>query len=673
VWLLMKCAELLCIDCEQERAWQLFEERVAPLLGQLEEDEQTVVKRNFSFVGIVLGRDTSFLEYYEAVDQARSDDREVRGLLAAEDASRKRQHFESLPPLWRELNRAFLNGDWGLRRRAHARLGWEALAAGWIGQATYHSINGGNHDALKQLAEGIIKWRNPSLLDTTLQYALSSSLCEHTRLAAELICCLADVIPELQMPVVLEYLLAAMNAGGITHQKEQPIIGCLEALRSLAFRFSAADASLVASVALAHPFAHVPGFGRKTVVGLVQSCVQRMRERDWIALAEKVLPWAQAQRWDGDYEQVLDLLEAIASTDQSAKQHIADALAPVGEATSDAHLQARLSSFGRHTTPDQLEALVQGVADRLPGQIWVGQGQPPPFGLSGMMTVEVTDPDGNRARVVTLGGIMQLDVIAANLDLLDASMLGPLIDPICELIRNPLNIIVNRVALCRFLYSTRTALNIEMAQQVCDTLLPLAVRNIDRSSLDMREESTASCFQVHGPSVGEQRAFVLYILAFLKNAHPDLNVDLDPVIASAMLDVEVAVRAGACRALAELPSAAQNNAFSLVAALQDTDVAVCISAYDAVTRLLVNNVLVDLRPIIVAVAARGTMATAPALRYQVARLIRQLCSSKHPKTREYQLDSILELLRLDQHYSIRSIFADADEDATASDVDVDSA
>lgn len=662
VWLLLKCAEILSIDCEQERAWQVFEERVAPLIDQLEEDRRTIVKRNFSFVGIVLGRDTSFLQYYEAVDQTRSDDEGVRGLLAAEDASRKRQHFESLPALWRELNRAYVDGDWNLRRKAHSRLGWETLAAGWIGQATYHSINGGNQDSLKQLAEWIIKWRNPGLLDATLQYALSSNLCEHTHLTAKLVGYLADIIPELQMPAVMGYLLAAINRGSMTRHKEQQSIGCLDALRSLAFRYSTSGASLVASATLSHPFARTPGFGRKAVTRVVRSCIPRMGEQDWIALAGQVLPWAQEQRWDGDYEDVLDLLEAMAATNQSVKQYIADAIAPSGIATSDALLQARLSSFGRHTTRDQLESLIRRVADRLPGQIWAGHGQPPPLGLGGLGTVEEAAPDGSRARVVTFGGMLQLDVIAADIDLLDVAMLRPLIEPICQLIRNPLNVIVNRVELCRFLYSVRTAFDLEMAEQICDAIMPLAVGCIDRSSLDMHEDSTTSPFQVHGPSVGEQRAFVLQILALLKNAHPGLKVDLDPIISSAMLNVDAAVRSGACRSLAALPSTARSNVFSLLAALQDTDEAVCISAYDAVTYLLVSDLPVDLHPIIVAVAARGAMASAPALRYRVARLTKQLCKSEHTGTVRDQLDSILQLLRGDQNFSIRSVFEDSLED-----------
>jgi hypothetical protein len=113
VWLLMKWAELLCLDRDEEAAWKLFNERVSPLLSQLDEDQQAIVRRNFSFVGIILGHDTSFLEYYEAVDQTPEDEQSVRGLLAAEDASRKGQHFDSLPALWRELNRSFLAGDWG--------------------------------------------------------------------------------------------------------------------------------------------------------------------------------------------------------------------------------------------------------------------------------------------------------------------------------------------------------------------------------------------------------------------------------------------------------------------------------------------------------------------------------------------------------------------------------
>jgi hypothetical protein len=657
-WLLMKRAEILCTDSDPESAWQTFEQYLLPLLDRLDEQHQPTIRRNFSFVGVVIGRDTSLLEYYGAVDRSRNDPVATQSLLAAEDASRQRRHFESLPPLWRELNRAYLDGDWGARRRAHARFASETLAVGWIHQAVYHAIRGGNREALVQLAEWLVKWRDPAFLDETLRCAISSSLCEHAHLAAQILGLLADVIPDDRISAIVEYLLASAKRASISRHNEQPLIACWEALHMLSFRLSDEEAKRVVERAIDHPFADAAGFGRKAIIRTVTSCIRRAPAQEWAGIVDRCVGWAKESRWDGDYDEVLKLLEAISAGDNLAKQRIADAIAPSGSSVGDLRLMARLSSFGRHATLDQLRKLVVAVASHLPNQVWVGQPPAPRFPLGGMGTVTHPLPDGTVIQAEDRGGIFHLAAIAAQNDLLDGPTLGPLINPICDLLSHPFNLITSRMALCVFINSVRTALDRDAAQQMCDVLMPFASGRIRESSpLDVRIESTASRFQVQGYSLGEQRAEALHTLALLQSAHPDVNTDLESILETAMLDSDAAVRASACAALVELQSLTAHLTYSLVAALQDSDNTVSLAAYDAVIGLWSRGMLRELRPVIIACSARGAASAMPAIRRQVARLVSKLQGTEPNQSEDPELSSVVLLLSGDQNYSVRSILS----------------
>ena len=667
VWLLAKAAEILCAQCEPERAWKLFEDQVAPILSRATHDQQAAIRRNFHFVGVVLGRDASFLRYYEAVDQERDDRTEAIGLLAAEEASREQKHYESLPPLWRDLNRAYLAGDWTARRRAHSRLAVETFAAGWIGQAAYHSIHGENRDAAKRLAEWIIKQKDPAFANTTLRYALGSRLRLHIHTASELIGNLAEVITDDQISEVLEFLLDGVKDDHFTRNNEQAIIACWDNLRRLAFRYSDTEAARVCSRAICHPFSFNKCFGRLSVARAMHACVRRANRLDWVALTERCVVWASEEKWDYDYAEVLDLLQTIGTRDQAARDRIANAIAPSGAAVNDLHMMTRLAAFGRKTTAHQIQTLVARIAERIREQIWVGSGSPPAFGLSSFGNSARTTPDGRTERVEVQGGGLELDVLAAYCDLLDASMLRPLISCICELIENPLNLIVNRIRLWGFLRKIAGVLDAVLAEIVYDVVFPFASGGgAERSPVDQREDSTVSAFKMLGPTCADQRAVALITCAALMRAYPGIGAGFHSAVEAAMLAPEPVVRAMACKALREISLTNSQDEVSLVAALQDSDPGVCASAYDAVAELIKIGRLTELRPMIVAIAAKGARSDLPAVRHRVARLAVQLCASVSPGSLEPEIDPIIRLLRTDSHHSVRSALNDGPDIADGS-------
>jgi hypothetical protein len=124
-----------------------------------------------------------------------------------------------------------------------------------------------------------------------------------------------------------------------------------------------------------------------------------------------------------------------------------------------------------------------------------------------------------------------------------------------------------------------------------------------------------------------------------------------------MLDSDAAVRASACAALVELQSLTAHLTYSLVAALQDSDNTVSLAAYDAVIGLWSRGMLRELRPVMIACSARGAASAMPAIRRQVARLVSKLHGTEPNESQDLQLTSIVQLLRGDQNYSVRSILS----------------
>jgi hypothetical protein len=110
--------------------------------------------------------------------------------------------------------------------------------------------------------------------------------------------------------------------------------------------------------------------------------------------------------------------------------------------------------------------------------------------------------------------------------------------------------------------------------------------------------------------------------------------------------------------LAETSLTLPPNLASVVAAMQDKDTTVSIAAYAVATQLTELGWLGGLRPVILAVAARGAGSDLPSVCYRVARLAVQLSRSESSDTHQPELDSIIQLLHADSHYSVRSVLED---------------
>jgi hypothetical protein len=656
-WLFLKAAELLCNDCQDDAAWKIYT-RLNTFATDLPSDLQAIAKQNFSVVGLNVGDASSYREFHKAVDQESQlqRPRDTEELLYAEQASRERKHYDSLPPLWRNLTASYLTGDWGSRKRAHNRLALETLAAGWIGQSVHHCLHGGNLEAVKPLTEWLIKWRNPDLVQICVRTVTSNTLCEFARIGAEIVSPLADVITENDLQLTIDWALGCANRPHLTPHNISSVTACWRCLGRLSFRFSEAQAIGVTSALLDRVILGPALVVRKVAVQVLRACLSHIGQYDWQGLAVQVLPLAREGRSDVDFRDVLDLLVVIAERDVNAKRAIADALAPRGSVVADLHLMRLLPQLGRTPQIEHIARFIKSLAAHIEEQVWSGTGAPPKPGLSVLMEWKREDRQSHSVqRVLFQAGALEMDVILANKDILDPEVIEPLISPIEKVVQDPLNVIENRLALFEFLRLLHDRISRDQAIRVCNLMLPFAEGAWTTTSpAQAGSPSTTERVQFGGPDAADQRAVALSALARIATTHRLWRRPVRELLSTAMLCPFAAVRTSACIALAELVKISRSQTVALIAAMQDPEIEVEVAAYQAIVHTLQRGARVYAVSCIVTVARRHVLSPVPAIRRQVALLAEPLGKCRLTNGDRAQLSQLITELQDDPHFSVRS-------------------
>ena len=453
VCLRIKRAELLHKNCEDERAWTACEEAES-LASHLTMDQRLAFQRNKSFVGVLLGKSHGYKDFSESVDgelPTKNVTSHLQDLVEAESASRDQQHFASLPPLWRDLRRALREGSWGGRTRAHRRLATETLAAVWPLESLHHTVLSGDTSCAKALATAVIAWRNPTLTGQIADALMNRGfLARHLEVAAELIALLGDVIPDDLMPKVITWLLTAAEGTVITPSSERSRIALWKTIARIVFRCSQEEGMRILRAARSHYFIKEKGWGRGAVVQTMTACARHLLHADWAELTTEVLPMATEDKWDGDFDECLDLLHLLAQRDSSVKTTIANALMPDGTSGVDVRIAALGPELGRPLSHSRLAEMVARIVAVLPSSVCHGVGNPPPFTLSQYMT-QTGVFEGQQFRIAIPAGQTELEFIRTHRLALTDSDCETLLTSLLSLILHPLNVRPNRLVLIHFI------------------------------------------------------------------------------------------------------------------------------------------------------------------------------------------------------------------------------
>jgi hypothetical protein len=657
-WVRVKRAELFFLDCHHEDAWNELDEQVQPLKSCFSVAERTTFERNQSFVGLLLGRTGTHRRFYVAVDQestTKQDTAHLHHLLGAEQASREQKHYESLPPLWRELLRAYREGDWNGRKRAHQRLAWETLAAGWIREATHHTILGGNSSCGQQLVEGLIQWQKPELTEVVLTYVLKHCfLTSHIEPAADIITLMADIIADHHLPAVIDWILRAISQPVTNREAERCAIGVWKLAERLTFRWSQEQALKVLHAARSHPFLREHGWGRRAVLKTMRACLNRITDYDWSDFAGTVLPLATTERWDADYENVLTVLREIARRNSNARDLIAATLWPTGTASRDVQLALLAPELGRTIAPESLKQILATITQRLPLQVWSGTGDPPPFELGLLMTQE-SEHEGEKIRIVVLGGNDHLDFVTAHKESLPQTELAALFDVVCELIVNPLNIRANRIMLINFITEMRQRLTPEQAEAALVCLWEFANGTAPASPVDLPKPSTTDRAKWEMPTPEQQQTIAIRAIINISVHFPQHHrSEYSDLLKDAFLHQSPLLRQVASAGIMEVPQRTPEMEFLLVTAIQDHEVDVSATALHAATFLCGNGALEAHTQLLIVVAERSFRSPHPQIRRLTIRLAIALSKLTGELSHQAILSGILSKAKADPHHTVRS-------------------
>ena len=653
-----KRAQLLYADCRNEDAWNEFEQGVKPSEQFLPMEQRAQLQHNQVFAGFILGKqplDNTLHAGRDLHNSNRAETAHTEQLLSAESASREQKHYDSLPPLWRELCRANAELSWSARNIAHSRLAWEVFAAGWIPVAVHHAIRGNNEACLQRLAEFLAGERNSDLTASVVDYVLTNcTLARHASTGCTLLVAMIDILPEKQMPAIVHWLLRAATKPISNHDGERCVIVAWDALRAIAHRLPISQASAVLQVARNHPFLSTPRFGRQAVLKAIDALIAHGAGDSLRELADQLLPIATTARWDGDYQEIVRVLARIAQRNVEARELLRTALFDPSATAIDVRLAKYATSFGHVFSDERIFDVITRIERCLPFQVHAGETPAPPFQLSSY-GVHSSKSANETIQIQVFGGASELDCVSAHKSQVPITTLGPLVTVVLRLIANPFNSRQNRIMLINFLVEVREHVDRAHVEEAYRCLRPYATGHAEASPAEPPQTTTTDRMRWNTDSPTEEQAFALRAMTLLANSHPE-NVDpeLPEMILNGLFHQDSAVRQYACVCAAELPSASGDLEFPLLTATLDSDSQVAGAALHAATRLLDRGLLYPHIPLLIAIATRTSSAEKPIVRALAAELTVALTKLSITKEQRPVLARVRAALEEDTSHQVRS-------------------
>lgn len=646
-------AHLLYLSLRLDEAWQIFEKYIVPHKHCLSLESWAEVLENQSLVGFSLGKhvDTDELKVNRDV-RTKSKDRAEgpADLLRAESASRDQKHYDSLPPLWRELRRCCSGLSWGSLQRAHHRFASEAYAAGWIQESTHHAIMGNNSACLEQLGELLIRRREPSLIGTSIQYILTNcKLPHHIIIAAKFIAQVGDVIADADMAAIVRLLKRDVFIEGILDRgAEECISAAWDALARLAFRLSPNESADLLRIAQGSRILATRNYARKSQLTAIRMLLGRVGEYALGDLTPTLIAIA-SDAWDYDYEAALRALEVVAQKSVEAKTSIRETLFPRGPI--DTHRAAYAIAFGAEIDGGQFSKMVSKTAEELPKQVVCGDQDI--FSLSTYGTIQVMLPDSRAIVVQNLGGYSELRLITVHQNALQDEQVRELVSAVLCALANPCNNRPNRLMLIDFLFAIRSRLAPDLARTVCQIVYPRAIGNASPSPTDSPKPRTTDRFQINAPSEAEEEARASRLIIGLCNS---LLSDGDPswraLALRGLLHPAFEVRYYTCTAVHEANECGLDLGAALATAAFDSDPRVAQVAIHALTLLLRRGMLRSQISLLTTVSARSLNVENPVVRALAARLahyLRRVAEASQSPT----LEEVLSVLSGDVSWQVR--------------------
>ena len=651
-----KRTELLFNDGQDQAAWDECE-RMHPLVSGLTTAQHLAFQRNQEFLGLLLNRPPQkpSVARPDQEHPTKPEHARLQRLVEAHESSREQRLYESLPPLWQELCRNFKVGSWGGRRHAHQQMAKETLAANWYREALHHAVLGSKEELSTAFGEAIIATRDIGLIDYVVGKLLERScLLRHIEPTARILAVIADVIPDHRVQEVLTWLLHTLARKTSTPQMEQLIIKGWKATQELMFRFSQEQLHAVLSFARVHPYLQGNGWGRQSLLNTIASCITRLDSGDWTALTNELLPIATTKRWDGDFESALRTLRELARRSDEAKAVIGDALLPDETSGTDLRVLALAKEFGRSVRPDGITTIAARVVAELPLMVWHGEGEPPKFQLSSIVTQRGTH-DGKTLQIEIRGGQTELAFLRKHQDQLAETEWNKLFETVMALLQNPLNLRENQAMLMEFLEDTAPHLNTEQASIILRSLQALVNGTAPVSPAELAPPHATDRMKMEGLTKEQIQAIALQATAIVLQRFPSLiNGDFLTALGQAALNPDSTLRRLASDILPGLLNTPRELQILLMTATQDTDARVAATALDCVKLLYENGELQQDGDLLMGLTQRTATSHDPLIRRLATRLALALHQGNIAPEARVRLEELLVTARNDLHFSVRT-------------------
>lgn len=655
-------AEILHLDCRDSDSLAVFDNIVVPKSYKLSSEVSLIVADNRNLVGTTLFEAESFNEFYHLLDHRRMAGIrlwESEEVLAADEAATAGRHYDALPAYWQLLLKAYRLSSWRAFRWAASRMCTECLELGWPHEAAYYAVVGLNCELAGKVGDALLAKCDPKLIRNTVERLVSTgNLCRHAAVACIVFGRIGDALPDDKMDLLVSWLVHKCSAWSNGWAVTEAFKRAWDALGSIVHRLSSDQARKVVRLAVGSDVWKKPSESRKALIGVVNRCTTVLPGEDFQELADMAVPLATKSKSDLDFVQSINLLCNIADRGgDRVKSMIGKALYPKGHETSSAILVQVAPVFGKRIEdPKSMNEAAHNIARNIRMQVQRLEAHEEPEVVSGTFGSVFLTENGKKI-VVQLASTVSLEAVTKYRDLLDRGSVQLLLDAVLSMLKEPENILGNKVGLIQSLKKFGDILTREQAKQVFNTLAPLASGEVSIGNVGMKwaqSQHPLSPFKMRDASPGQVSGSALYALAHIERKQPGVYFSsLTPILEKALTDTDVEIRRSAFVAAREVPRLSEPAITGILFGTRDPDSQAAAEAFYAIAtkdglKLTQNQWELLIYSLTEAVHSPDTSLRRSAS-FTVARF------EKHtPETARLQLARLRKALDQDVCYSVRT-------------------
>ena len=587
-------AEILYLDGCGKEFFELFENKIQPLLNsipQIHQNIKMIAEDNYYDSAIDQFEEESLQNYYQLYDLRKLSGLQLQdsdALISAHEHAEGGRHYEAFPIYWRQFFRSYELGSWRAFRWSSNHLAKECLKLDFLKMAAFYSIIAMNQKIAEEVGRRLLELGDRNLIEDTVGSVINySHLSKYSEVAYKIIEVISDAIPNNQVESVFQWLYQGCKQTPRNLTKTGNYINACTALQSLAFRLNSEQTQKLVQLIVNHEIWKSKSHLREHLFKILNNCIERLSLKELSLVAKELLSLATSRKLDLDYPNVINLLGYIAErVDSSVKNEIAKTLYPLETPEINVSLAKAAGKFGRRVSlTTDLKKVVEEIAKdiRLQVQYLDKEEEPKPV-LE--MYFSVNSVIDDKKTVVIAAGTDHLKVLIAQSEFFEPEMVKLLSDAILEMISEEENMIGNKIALIDCLKKLSPKFSEEIGNRVFEVFEPIILGRTGGGILGKMSEEAANPmnrFIFKEDSPAQLVGFALYALAYMESCNPGVfSKKLNPLIENALLHVDSEVRKYAFAASTVIPELSDRALIGVLFGTKDSDMEAAIWAFDSI-------------------------------------------------------------------------------------------